>query len=118
MHHLDITLEDWGPTFEKKEEFEDKSIFNEKKFGQKMQQYFEPLREFINEEKTEGQQYPNALFAFPEKEPRNICVYKKEEQAFMLYDIYLARYTRKIQKASFFVDENSRAESVSMSIKS
>jgi hypothetical protein len=47
LHHLDITLEDWGPSFEKKEEYEDKGIFNEKKYGQKMQQYFEPLREFI-----------------------------------------------------------------------
>jgi hypothetical protein len=33
MHHLDITMEDWGPTFDKKEEYEDRSIFNEKKFG-------------------------------------------------------------------------------------
>jgi hypothetical protein len=36
----------------------------------------------------------------------------------MIYDIYLARYTRKIQKASFFVEENSRPDSISMSVKS
>jgi hypothetical protein len=30
-------MEDWGPSFDKAEEFEDRSIFNEKKFGQKMQ---------------------------------------------------------------------------------
>ena len=33
LHHLDITMEDWGPSFEKAEEYEDRSIFNEKKFG-------------------------------------------------------------------------------------
>ena len=63
-----------------------------------MQQYFEPLRQFIEIEKTQGASYPNALFAFPDKEPRNICVYKKEKKAFMIYDIYLNRYTRKISK--------------------
>ena len=88
LHHLDVTMEAWGPSFEKAEEYEDRSIFNEKKFGQKMQQYFEPLREFIHNEKTDGNQYPNALFAFPDKEPRNICIFKKEVQAFMIYDIY------------------------------
>ena len=52
-----------------------------------MQEYQEPLREFILNEKTDGNFYPNALFAFPDKEPMSICVYKKEVQAFYIYDI-------------------------------
>lgn len=111
-------MEDWGPSFSQAEEFEDRSIFNEKKFGQKMQEYFEPLREFIINEKTDGNKYPNALFAFPEKEPKNICVYKKELQAFMIYDIYLARYTRMITKPSFFQEDENSQRSMSMSQKS
>jgi hypothetical protein len=35
----------------------------------------------------------------------------------MLYDIYLGRYTRKISKASFYAEENSREVSGDMSGK-
>jgi len=46
-------------------------------------------------------------FAFPEKDPRTICILNTEEsndKFFLLYDVILNKFTRKIFKLDFTSD--------------
>lgn len=65
-YFFDIDLLDYTPTFEKCKQFEDKSIL---KYGAKFQKDIDPLERFIQEHVDMG-----AEFAFPEKDPKTICI--------------------------------------------
>jgi hypothetical protein len=86
-YFFDIDLDEEGnnfsPTFEKCKPFEDKSIL---KYGNKFMAMIHPLEMFIEEELDNGNE-----FAFPEKEPKIICVLdnsEAEDQSFKLYDVF------------------------------
>ena len=67
--YFDIDLLDYMPTFKKTKLFEDRSLA---KYGKKYINNIESLDEFINEHIDLGNE-----FAFPEKDPRTICILDK-----------------------------------------
>ena len=70
-YYFDIDLMDYMPAFKKSKLFEDRSLA---KYGKKYIKHIEPLEEFIEENVDLGNE-----LAFPEKDPRTMCVLDKQD---------------------------------------
>ena len=93
-YFFDIDLVDYTPTYQKCKIFEDKSIL---KYGAKFLNMVDCLERFIDEQVDLG-----SGFAFPEKDPKTICILDRQDQPyscyFKVYDVFQKQFTRKIYK--------------------
>lgn len=93
---LDLEEEDnhYNPQFDRCHKvFEDKSIL---KYGNKFHSMIHPLEQFIEEQLEQENE-----FAFPEKEPKMICILDRSEDPdayFKIYDVFAKQFVRKIYK--------------------
>jgi len=80
---LDFSIVDKLPELTTAKKWEDKSIF---KLGTKFIKHHEQLQKFLKTEESQG-----SIFKFPGRDPRTICILRKDEHGdpyFYLYDIF------------------------------